>query len=47
MRLVRKFIGLLTARLPAGGGMFFAAAFALGVNEVRDLFGILQRKIAR
>ena len=46
MRLVRKLIGLLSA-IAAGAGMFFATAFVLGVNEVRDLFGIVRRKVAR
>ena len=46
MRLVQKLIGLLSA-IAAGAGMFFATAFVLGVNEVRDLLGLVRRKVAR
>jgi putative peptidoglycan lipid II flippase len=46
MRLVRKLIVLLGA-IAVGAGMFFAAALALGVREVRDLLGVVRRKIAR
>jgi putative peptidoglycan lipid II flippase len=43
MRLLKKMIALF-ATIATGGAVFFAAAFVLHVQEVRDLFQLVQRR---
>ena len=46
MRLLRKMIALF-ATIALAGGVFFAAAFALRVPEMRDLFQLVQRRVRK